>query len=70
MCTRRNGPEAGEAVMEGAEKTIHRIAVLSGVERDFVEQVCRIYVTHPGVDAEGIVNKMEVRAMSERGWRN
>ena len=56
--------------MEGAEKTIHRIAVLSGVEREFVEQVCRIYVTHPGVDAEGIVNKMEVRAMSERGWRN
>ena len=31
-----------------------------------MEQVCRIYVTHPGVDAQGIVGKMEVRALFER----
>ena len=38
----------------------------SVVDGEFVEQVCRIYVTHPGVDAQGIVDKMEVSALFER----
>ena len=42
------------------------IAKKLGVECAFVEQVCRIYVTHPGVDAQGIVDKMEVSALFER----
>lgn len=41
------------------------IAKKLGVECTFVEQVCRIYVTHPGVDAQGIVDKMEVSALFE-----
>ncbi|MDE7183230.1 MAG: metallophosphatase family protein [Lachnospiraceae bacterium] len=41
------------------------IAQKLGVECAFVEQVCRIYVTHPGVDAQGIVDKMEVSALFE-----
>lgn len=42
------------------------IARRLGLDREFVEQVCRIYVTHPGVDAQGIVNKMEVNALFGR----
>lgn len=34
------------------------------LESDFVEDVCRIRVTHPGVSAEGILNKMEVNRSS------
>ena len=30
------------------------------IDREFVDQVIRIIVTHPGVTAEGIMNKMEV----------
>lgn len=45
---------------------VGHIAEHLGVSREFVEQVCRIYVTHPGVDAQGIVDKMEVSALFER----
>ena len=48
-----------------AGRRVDVIAGRLGVEREFVEQVCRIYVTHPGVDAQGIVNKMEVSALFE-----
>jgi len=45
---------------------IEQIAKKLSVDSAFVEQVCRIYVTHPGVDAQGIVDKMEVSALFER----
>ena len=45
---------------------VDAIAKKLDVERAFVEQVCRIYVTHPGVNAQGIVDKMEVSALFER----
>lgn len=45
---------------------VDAIARKLGVERAFVEQVCRIYVTHPGVNAQGIVDKMEVSALFEQ----
>lgn len=37
----------------------------TGGDSEFVEQVCRIYVTHPGVDTQGIVSKMEINALFE-----
>ena len=49
-----------------AGRKVDWIAEKLGVECAFVEQVCRIYVTHPGVDAQGIVDKMEVSALFER----
>ena len=49
-----------------AGRKVDWIAKKLGVECAFVEQVCRIYVTHPGVDAQGIVDKMEVSALFER----
>ncbi len=49
-----------------AGRKVDAIAGRLGVDSDFVAQVCRIYVTHPGVDAQGIVSKMEVNALFER----
>ncbi len=37
-----------------------RISREIGVEQELVEDICRIRVTHPGVTAEGILNKIEV----------
>ncbi len=49
-----------------AGRKVEDIAKKLGVDSEFVEQVCRIYVTHPGVDAQGIMDKMEVSALFER----
>lgn len=40
-------------------KKIDVIVARNNISRELTEQICRIYVTHPGVDAEGILNKME-----------
>lgn len=39
-------------------KTVSEIAETLGIERDLAEQICRLYLTHPGVSAEGIMTKM------------
>lgn len=49
-----------------AGRKVNAIAGRLGVDSEFVEQICRIYVTHPGVDVQGIVSKMEVNALFER----
>jgi len=49
-----------------AGRRVELIAAKLGVDSEFVEQICRIYVTHPGVSAQGIVDKMEVSALFER----
>ncbi|MCD7715021.1 MAG: metallophosphatase family protein [Lachnospiraceae bacterium] len=41
-------------------KTILQIAGELNLEESFVEEICRIYVTHPGVTANGILDKLEV----------
>ncbi|MCD7766753.1 MAG: metallophosphatase family protein [Lachnospiraceae bacterium] len=41
-------------------KTISQIAGEMNVDEMFVEDICRIYVTHPGVTANGILDKLEV----------
>lgn len=46
-------------------KQINQIAEELALQADLVETVCRIAVTHPGVSAEGIYNKMEVNRMNE-----
>lgn len=54
-----------EQLIQGIEKeqkkgsTIAAIAKKFQVSREFAEQVCRISVTHPGVSARGILDKME-----------
>ena len=39
-------------------KTVKEIASSLGIERDLADQICRLYLTHPGVTAEGIMTKM------------
>jgi putative phosphoesterase len=40
------------------KKGVDEIAAQMGMERGFAEQICRLYLTHPGVTAEGIMTKM------------
>lgn len=42
-------------------KAITEIAAGNHLEEELVEQICRIYVTHPGVDIQGIMNRMEIK---------
>ncbi len=39
---------------------VEQIAADMKLEKEFVEQICRIKVTHPGVTAHGILDKVEV----------
>lgn len=39
-------------------RTVSEIAASMGIERDLAEQICRLYLTHPGVSAERIMSKM------------
>lgn len=44
-----------------AGKNIDVIAKKNRVDKDLVTQICRIYATHPGVDTDGILNRIELR---------
>lgn len=50
-----------QAVMKETDrhKTTSEIAAKYGISRELAEQICRLYVTHPGIDADGILNKMQ-----------
>lgn len=47
-------------------QSVEMISSRMHLDAEFVETVCRIYVTHPGVTAEGILSKMEVNHLRER----
>lgn len=49
-----------EAVIHDAEKglSVDAIALKRGLDRDLAEQIVRLYVTHPGVTADGVMAKM------------
>ncbi|MCD8380239.1 MAG: metallophosphatase family protein [Lachnospiraceae bacterium] len=51
-----------EKILRGMKrgKNIPRIAGELNMEPSFVDEICRIYVTHPGVTANGILDKLEV----------
>lgn len=39
-------------------KSVSDIAVKYGISKDMTEQICRLYLTHPGIDAAGVREKM------------
>ncbi len=39
-------------------RSVQEIAKRNGISEELAEQICRLYVTHPGVDADGIMRKM------------
>lgn len=47
-------------VMRDVEKgrNVSEIAKRNGIGEELAEQICRLYLTHPGVDEEGILRKM------------
>lgn len=51
-----------EKILRGMKrgKSIPRIAGELNLAPSFVDEICRIYVTHPGVTANGILDKLEV----------
>lgn len=42
------------------EKAELQIADRHGISRELAEQICWLYLTHPGVDADGIMRKMGI----------
>lgn len=42
-------------------RSVEQIAARNRTDKGLVEQICRIYATHPGVDVDGILNRMEIR---------
>lgn len=48
------------AVMRDTDRrrTVGEIAVKNGISEEMTEQICRLYLTHPGVSADGIIDKM------------
>ena len=40
------------------EKSVDEIARALHISTDLADQICRLYLTHPGVDADGIMAKM------------
>lgn len=50
-----------QAIMRETDrrKTTSEIAAKHGISQELAEQICRLYVTHPGIDADGIINKMQ-----------
>lgn len=52
--------QAIELVVKDIEKgaSVNKIADRHGISRELAEQICRLYLTHPGVDADGIMRKM------------
>ncbi len=39
-------------------KTVEKITQSNQISRDLAEQICRMYLTHPGVDVDGILNRI------------
>jgi len=50
-------------------QTTDKIAAEMGLEKKFVEEICRIRVTHPGVTESGILDKLEANRKGRAEYR-
>ena len=41
-------------------RSVAEISLKLGVDPDLTEEICRLYLTHPGVTADGIMTKMGI----------
>lgn len=41
-------------------RTVHEISEKYRISEELADQICRLYLTHPGIDAEGLIMKMEL----------
>lgn len=54
-------PEKGlRAILRDVDrgKSVPEIAAKHGISQETTEQICRLYLTHPGIDAAGVKEKM------------
>ncbi len=42
-----------------AKKTVEQIAKRNRVEKELVERILQVYTTHPGIDTDGILNRID-----------
>ena len=42
-----------------ANRTVEQIAKRNNLEKGFVEDVLQIYTTHPGIDIDGILDRLK-----------
>lgn len=58
----KNIKQVIESVMRDTNRGIpvKEIAEINGISEKLAEQICRLYLTHPGVDADGIMTKMGI----------
>lgn len=58
--TPKNMKQTVTCVMKETDKgrSVAEIARICRIHPDLAEQICRLYLTHPGVDADGILGKM------------
>lgn len=56
----RNRKKVVQAVMRDTDRgrSVREIAVRNGIDNELAQQICRLYLTHPGINAEGILEKM------------
>ncbi len=41
-------------------RSVDRIVKAHGISRALTEQICQIYFTHPGIDAQGVMDRIEI----------
>ena len=41
-------------------KSVDRIVKTRRISRALTEQVCQIYFTHPGIDVQGVMDRIEI----------
>lgn len=66
----RERPELGSGELRGIVETIvkdlghgksvDRIVKTRGISRALTEQICQIYFTHPGIDVQGVMDRIEI----------
>ncbi len=44
----------------GRGKSVDRIVKTRGISRMLTEQICQIYFTHPGIDVQGVMDRIEI----------
>ena len=44
-------------------KSADSIARARKISRELTEQICQIYFTHPGIDVQGVLNRMEIAGL-------
>lgn len=60
--TGRDMQKLVRTVMRDTDKKlpVDKIAARNGISEELADQICRLYLTHPGVSVEGILGKMGV----------